>query len=116
MRLPLHGLNALNESLDNKLILRQGNAKDVLDDIIKETGANAVYWNRCYEPWRMQRDKDIKAHLKDSDIDANSYNGSLLYEPWQTLKDDNTPYRVFTPFYKKGCLLKFGGLKKKKKK
>ena len=33
-----------------------------------------------------------------------SFNGSLLWEPWETLKSDGTPYRVFTPFYRKGCL------------
>jgi deoxyribodipyrimidine photo-lyase len=28
----------------------------------------------------------------------------LLWEPWDVLKSDGTPYRVFTPFYRRGCL------------
>jgi len=37
-------------------------------------------------------------------LDVDSHNGSLLWEPWEVLKDDGTPYKVYTPFYRKGCL------------
>ena len=37
-------------------------------------------------------------------IQVESHNGSLLWEPWDIKKDDGTPYKVFTPFYRKGCL------------
>ena len=33
-----------------------------------------------------------------------SFNGSLLWEPWQILKQDQTAYKVFTPYYRRGCL------------
>ena len=36
----------------------------------------------------------------------SSFNGLLLWEPWEVLKDDGTPYKVFTPYYKRGCLAK----------
>ena len=71
---------------------------------MERSGATAVHWNRCYEPWRIKRDKAIKAELQAAGIEVNSYNGSLLWEPWEPLKKDGTPYRVFTPFYRKGCL------------
>ncbi|MDC3261324.1 DNA photolyase family protein, partial [bacterium] len=38
--------------------------------------------------------------------DVQSFNGSLLWEPWQVLKKDGTPYKVFTPYYRRGCLQK----------
>lgn len=100
-----HSLKSLNNDLSGKLMIRRGDAKSILPQLVRETGAEAVYWNRCYEPWRIERDKDIKADLKNQDIDVNTYNGSLLFEPWTTLKSDDTPYRVFTPFYK-NCLSK----------
>ena len=28
----------------------------------------------------------------------------LLWEPWNVVKNDGTPYKVFTPYYRKGCL------------
>lgn len=99
-----HSLAALNQSLNNTMVFLKGDAKTLLPAFMKETGANAIYWNRCYEPWRIRRDKAIKDDLKSHGIEAQSFNGSLLWEPWDVLKDDGTPYKVFTPFYRKGCL------------
>ncbi len=99
-----HSLKDLNTSLNGNLHVFSGNAKEILEDIVKDTSAVGIYWNRCYEPWRIARDKDIKAHFLDKELDVESFNGSLLWEPWAIKKDDGTPYKVFTPFYKKGCL------------
>ena len=46
----------------------------------------------------------IKKIFEDKNIKVKSYNASLLWEPWNILKNDGTPYKVFTPFYRKGCL------------
>lgn len=62
-----------------------------------------MYYNRCYEPWRIEREKKLEKKLKKN-VKIHSFNGSLLWEPWEILKDDGTPYRVFTPFYRRGCL------------
>lgn len=99
-----HSLKALSKELDNRLQVFEGNPLDRLNDIIKKTGAKSVFWNRCYEPWRIKRDQTIKKVLKENDIEVHSSNGSLLYEPWEVKKSDGSPYRVFTAFYKKGCL------------
>lgn len=103
-----HSLKSLNDSLSGHLLLFKGNPQDILEDLIQKAGATSLYWNRCYEPWRVNRDKEIKAALKEKDFDVQSFNGALLYEPHQTNKDDGDPYRVFTPFFKKGCLGKNG--------
>lgn len=99
-----HALHDLNKSLSGHLHLEKGDASKIIPSLAKKTGAKHVYWNRCYEPWCIQRDKHIKETLKENDIDAESFNGSLLWEPWDVLKGDKTPYKVFTPFYKNGCL------------
>ena len=98
-----HSLASLNNSLGGNLSFYQGNPIDVLCDIITRFDINAIYWNRCYEPWRMDRDAKIKEHLKKK-INVESFNGSLLWEPWTIIKDDGNHYKVFTPFYQKGCL------------
>ncbi len=97
-------LGSLNTSLTERLIVRKGAALDVLHDIIRETQATHVFWNRCYEPWRVSRDKIIKETLGRENVLCQSSNGSLLWEPWDIEKSDGTPYRVFTPFYRRGCL------------
>jgi len=96
-----HSLKSLNKSLDGALQFFSGDASDIIPKIIKETKANKIFWNRCYEPWRITRDKKIKENLS---VSCNSENGSLLWEPWAIHKSDETPYRVFTPFFRKGCL------------
>ncbi len=101
-------LKALDHSLSGHLVVRRGDATQIIPQLVRETGAQAVYWNRCYEPWRIKRDKAIKTDLQDNNVEVNSFNGSLLWEPWETLKDNGTPYKVFTPFYKKGCLARNG--------
>ncbi len=97
-------LDALNKSLEGNIVFEVGDPYAILTEIAEETGSNTVYWNRCYEPWRTDRDRAIKKALKDNDFEVRSFNGSLLFEPHQVLKEDGTPYRVFTPFYKKACL------------
>ena len=99
-----YSLNALNSSLNNKLSVYYGDPQNILDDLLTRFDVEAVYWNRCYEPWRISRDVKIKKHLKSKDIAVYTYNGSLLWEPWQIKKNDGTPYKVFTPFFYRGCL------------
>ena len=97
-----HSLKSLNADLvaeNSKLILRQGKALDVLKAVIAETEATYVYWNRCYEPEIRERDELIKTTLKQS-VTVQSFKGNLLREPWEGLKQDGTPYRVFTPYWK----------------
>lgn len=95
-------LEALNKSLSGKLWVYAGDPVDLLPQIISDHQISNVYWNRCYEPWRKERDTEIKSVLQDKGIEVHSSNGSLLWEPWNNLKNDGTPYKVFTPFYKNG--------------
>jgi deoxyribodipyrimidine photo-lyase len=99
-----HSLVALNESLDGRLVLFRGNAREIIEALATGLPVNSVFWNRCYEPWRIQRDAQIKFDLSAHSIEHRSYNGTLLWEPWTVNKKDGTPYRVFTPYYQKGCL------------
>jgi len=93
-------LSALNKSLGGAMLFETGDPLPILKRLIKDTGATDVFWNRCYEPWRIARDKDIKVKLAG----AKSFNSALLFEPHTVMKEDGTPYKVFTPFYKKACL------------
>ncbi|MEY3017779.1 MAG: hypothetical protein RL336_914 [Pseudomonadota bacterium] len=99
-----HSLQSLNQSLQGQLRVYQGNALDVLTQLCRDHDISSVCWNRCYEAWRIERDGQIKTALKAAGVEVISCNGSLLWEPWQVLKGDGTPYKVFTPFFKNGCL------------
>ena len=99
-----HALSDLNHNLNNSLSFYKDNPIDVLKRLAERYDVSGVYWNRCYEPWQIKRDSEIKTYLSQQGIDVQSFNGSLLWEPWTINKDDGTPYKVFTPYYRKGCL------------
>ena len=99
-----HSLKALNSDLGGTLHVLVGKADDLVPDLARKVGAQGVFWNRCYEPWRIARDKTIKTRLADDGTNPRSFNGSLLFEPHTVCKKDGGPYKVFTPFWRKGAL------------
>lgn len=99
-----HSLQRLNESLQGRLLVLRGDPLQLLPALVEQSGVRAVHWNRCYEPWRIRRDSVLKERLQSASIDVHSHNGALLWEPWQVLKSDQTPYQMFTPYYRRGCL------------
>jgi len=99
-----HSLDSLNQTLNGKLNLFSGNPLDILLKLIREYKITQVNWNRCYDYYQIQRDTLIKQELSAANIDVKSFNATLLWEPWTVLKNDGTPYKVFTPYYRKGCL------------
>lgn len=86
--------------MGSPLVVKRGYCLSILRDFARETGAHAVYWNRRYEPSTIVRDKNIKGALVKDGIDARSFNGNLLFEPWQILNGKNEPYKVFTAYHK----------------
>lgn len=94
-----HSLTALSENLGG-LILRKGDPMIILQSLIQETGADAIYWNRGYEPHIVERDTEIKSTLNNDGIDAQSFNGSVVREPWEIETGSGGPYKVYTPFWK----------------
>ena len=89
----------------SQLVLRSGPALKSLKTLIAQTGATAVYWNRRYEPTSIARDQVVKTELRSTGLSAESFKGSLLFEPWEVATKTGGPYQVFTPFWK-SCLAK----------
>ncbi|WP_010141788.1 cryptochrome/photolyase family protein [Oceanicola sp. S124] len=102
LRLDL-GLAAFAARLKEKgsrLILRSGNPLEVLRDLAKETGAGAVYWQRLYDPAAIKRDSRVKTALREDGLDAESFAGHLLFEPWTVETGQGGFYKVYSPFWK----------------
>jgi deoxyribodipyrimidine photo-lyase len=83
----------------SRLICRSGAALDVLRALVAETGAGAVYWSRLYDPQAVARDTDVKAALKTDGIEARSFGGHLMFEPWTVETKTGGYYKVYTPFW-----------------
>jgi deoxyribodipyrimidine photo-lyase len=98
-----HSLAALDADLrlrGSRLLLRQGPSKRALQSLLREVSADAVFWNRKYEPATQVRDAEIKRGLKEQGMQVESFNGSLLFEPWSLATRQGGPYKVFTPFWR----------------
>jgi deoxyribodipyrimidine photo-lyase len=98
-----HALEALSKklkALDAPLVLRRGAAADVLDSVIKETGAEKIYWNRRYVPAGMALDTMIKSTLAERGLTVRSFAGHLLHEPSEFQTGAGGPYRVYSPFWR----------------
>ncbi len=91
--------NALAQ-LGLKLILRKGNPLEIFLELVNTISIKAIYWNRCYEPKSIERDKKIKSTFQESGIDVFSFNGSLLNEPWTISNKNGDFFKVFTPYWK----------------
>lgn len=83
------------------LEIRQGETASVLQQLIAESGATALYWNRLYDPKVIERDTRIKTLFREQGVEVESCPGSLLFEPWEIKTGSGTPYQVFTPFWRK---------------
>ncbi len=94
-----HFAQALVEK-GSRLILRKGDALEVLRDVIAQTGARAVHWSRAYDPASIARDKTVKAALKEDGITAQSHAGHLLFEPWSVETGKGEPYKVYSPYWR----------------
>ena len=96
------GLEDLTRSLGtlgSRLVLRRGDALEQLQALVAETGAGAVYWSRLYDPKAVARDTRVKSDLKAAGIEARSFGGHLMFEPWTVETKTGGYYRVYTPFW-----------------
>ena len=87
------------EAIGSRLVLRRGDALPTLRRLVKATGAGAVWWTRAYDPQARKRDEAVKAGLKADGIEARSFPGHVLFEPWTVETGQGGFYRVYTPFW-----------------
>lgn len=102
----LHGsLESLDRALRARsggqgLVLRTGRAAQVIAEVLAESGARTIVWNRRYEPWAVQRDTRLKSSLGAKRVEVRTFNAALLVEPARFPDRPEGPYKVFTPFWR----------------
>lgn len=96
-----HSLENLSKKLKEKgcdLLLLKGKANEIIPKLIEKTKARGIYWNRCYDPFSIKRDTQIKQCLKNV-CEVKTFNGSLLSEPREVVHKKGF-FKIFTPYYK----------------
>ena len=89
-------LNQFNINLE---LIDANSYKEIFEKIISKKNFS-IYWNKVYEPDFILFDKKSSNLLKSKNIDFKIFKGNLLNESDEIRKGDNTPYKVFTPFWR----------------
>lgn len=103
-RFLLNSLRELDLELQARgshLYLFRGIAEEVLEQLLGLLPVSAIYLNRDYTPFSLQRDAAIKEVCNSKNIEIHVFADALLTEPEWVHKDDGLPYTVFTPFKKR---------------
>ncbi len=83
------------------LAIFYGDPTAVFQKLTTENPITHVHTNDDYEPSAIARDKRIIQLLASKKISFQSYKDQVIFEKDQILKNDNTPYVVYTPYANK---------------
>jgi deoxyribodipyrimidine photo-lyase len=83
----------------------RGIAHEVVDHLLENRTADAVFVNRDYTPFSRERDEQIRQVCETREVKFFSYADALLTEPEQIHKNDGNPYTIYTPFMKRARLI-----------
>lgn len=103
-------LELINAELNKKgssILIMKGDPEQRWKELIASYDINAVFVNKDYEPYAVDRDNKIGSLLKSNRIIFNRFKDQVVFEEREILKPDNKPYTVFTP-YKNRWLKKLG--------
>ena len=76
------------------------NEIDAINYILKKNSIKEIVWNKIFLPREIIIENKIINILKKKNISYKVFSSNLLLDPSKTRKKDNTPFQVFTPFWK----------------
>jgi deoxyribodipyrimidine photo-lyase len=82
------------------LVVRAGKSEEILPKLCRESGAQAVFANKRYEPYAQQRDERIVGNLKQTGYGFELFKDAVIWEEREILTQAGNPYTVFTPYAK----------------
>lgn len=74
--------------------------ENVFSEILAVNEIKSLYYAEDFEPYAIRRDKAVTALLKKNRIQVHRVVDQVQMHPAEVLKKDNTPYTVFTPYFK----------------
>lgn len=95
----------INKELNKKLaehnsglLVLHGKPIEVFKELIAKYNVDTVYYNRDYEPYAINRDIAIEKLLEGNSVKAKDFKDQVIFERKEIVKNDGTPYIVFTPY------------------
>lgn len=83
------------------ILVLHGEPLEVFKTITSSYEVAAVFTNRDYEPYATGRDERIESFLGEKSIPFHTFKDHVIFEREEILKNDGTPYTVFTPYSRK---------------
>ena len=99
-----HALASLGQDIQNyggSLILQKGTAEEIIPRLAESLGADTLYFGRTYDPAGLATEKAVELASAGRNITIESFNTSLLNEPWEIKNGSGRPFQVFTPYWRK---------------
>jgi deoxyribodipyrimidine photo-lyase len=78
-----------------------GAPEAIFKKVIQNWPIEKVICNEDYEPYARERDASIKSLLQEHNILFETYKDQVIFEKDEIVKDNGTPYKVYTPYSKK---------------
>jgi deoxyribodipyrimidine photo-lyase len=97
----LEDIQELLKQHKKSLAVFYGKPEEVFEKLTVENKIEAVYTNHDYEPYARKRDKAIHELLIAKGVDFKPFKDNVIFEKSEVVKDDGSPYVVYTPFMKK---------------
>ena len=93
-------LQALDDGMDGALVYRHGDPATVVPAFAAEVGADVVVVSRDFGPYGRRRDAAVAERLAADGRRLQGVGSPYAVDPGTVVKNDGTPYAVFTPFSK----------------
>jgi deoxyribodipyrimidine photo-lyase len=90
-------LKAELEGIGSSLLILHGNPIEIFNEL----NPKSVYTNHDYEPYARERDSQVEKILSSKKIGFKTFKDQVIFDREEVVKDDGTPYTIFTPYSKK---------------
>ena len=97
----LQELNGELKELGGSMLVRYGFPNEIWGSLLSEFDIHAVYTNRDYEPYALERDGEVKSLLDAKGVEFHTFKDHVIFEKGEVNKADGTPYTVFTHYSRK---------------
>ena len=89
------------ENQNSSLLIKYGNPEQVWNQVLTDYHIKAVYTNHDYEPYAQKRDEALNQTFSSKNIPFYTFKDQCIFEKSEVVKDDGSPYVVFTPYKRK---------------
>ncbi|WP_298238768.1 deoxyribodipyrimidine photo-lyase [uncultured Algibacter sp.] len=91
----------LQGKYNSSIAIYHGKPKNIFTNLVKEYNIHEIYTNHDYEPYAQARDEAIKSFLAENSVSFKTFKDQVIFEKGDVVKNDGTPYLVYTPYMKK---------------